>query len=275
MSSRLSLEAAALDLEVGVHKIRQHHRQRDQRAKNIARPQSADTAAPRISRPARKAPASSRGKTAFRNTPRRRDGARACFCGDADLPDVVCAEGRRHRYALRLTEGVILHGADEIHHHLRYLVRRALRQQRGNTTAAISTMMNSVSQRITCRRFYVIRRAFRQKRAQKIGAYRYHVIQRPVPVHAAKLYGEQHHVRRLRALQNTPPRIVYVNPPKNPPTSISRPNTQRFSHSRNTSSSWSFISRAVISFSVISTRPALLLLQQPRPAPALSPGSRI
>ena len=124
-------------------------------------------------------------------------------CGDADLPDVIGAEGRGHGYALRLTEGVVLHGADEIHHHLRYLVRRALRQQ---CEEHHRRHFHDDEQRVPAdnvQALYVIRRAFRQKRAQKIGAYRYHVIQRPVPVHAAKLYGEQHHVRRLRIAEHT------------------------------------------------------------------------
>ena len=44
------------------------------------------------------------------------------------LPDVIGAESRSHRYALRLPESIILHGADKIDSYLRYLMGRSFGQ---------------------------------------------------------------------------------------------------------------------------------------------------
>ena len=44
------------------------------------------------------------------------------------LPYVIGAESRSHRYALRLPESIILHGADKIDSYLRYLMGRSFGQ---------------------------------------------------------------------------------------------------------------------------------------------------
>ena len=49
---------------------------------------------------------------------------------NSQLADVIGAEGCRHRHFSCLPEGVILHGADEVYHHLADLVRGSLRDER-------------------------------------------------------------------------------------------------------------------------------------------------
>ena len=60
---------------------------------------------------------------------------------DSDLADMVCGKGGGHRNALRLPEGIVLHGSDEVDGHLGYLNGSGI-------TADISMAIRRVSHRM-------------------------------------------------------------------------------------------------------------------------------
>lgn len=132
----------------------------------------------------------------------------------ANLADVVGGEGGGHGDALGLPEGVVLHGGDEVDHHLgdlggSGLGHKAQRQHRGHLNEHENgvppdgkTVLDGVGGQ------------FGHKGAQHIGRDGHQVVQTCAPLSGAQGHAHEHHVAGLGVAEHAAPQQVGVRSPE-------------------------------------------------------------
>ena len=133
---------------------------------------------------------------------------------DADLADVIGGEGGRYRDALRLPEGVVLHGGDEVDRDLRDLHGRAVRHKAQKRDHG---HLDQDEQRVPADGQTVLDRVGEQlgdERAHHIGGDRDEVIQPLQPFARAERHAHQHDVAGLRVAEHIAPQQIGERAPK-------------------------------------------------------------
>ena len=125
--------------------------------------------------------------------------------GYPHLPDMVRAEGGRHRNALGLPEGVVLHGAHEVDQNLSDLDRRGLRQ---SAQEQHRQHLEQHQRRLPPDQAalpHPARGGLGHEGAQAVGRDRDQKVSRAAPLSPAQRHRQQHDVPALRVAEHAAP----------------------------------------------------------------------